>query len=832
QLSHYLDMVEINIAAQIAQNSEAYFKTMSCHDVLMADLNTTTSKVRVLRAEMSRLRKTLVEGPMQIIALFQQRSRAAVLLKTLKVMRTVHQTQGTVQLLLATSDFVGALDLIATTHDVLEENLKNLRCFRHLGTQLRELEKIIGRVLVTDFYRWVTGFLNRPELPETRSSGEEEDGRDRLSAIVFGLVKLGETKVMLDTLREESGAALKALVKQVLAETLTRSDVVSAAVEDKEDDGASGGVEDGGGKRGVAADISGLDMQAWFAFFKDLCANVVALLKRIKSLNGLIGDMVSTAAEANEAKDDAAKSARVEELMTGLNAAVVWACNMAHERIARVILASGKCLDKCSASDYRALNTCIKEFSLATEHISGKKMSHVWSALHGQTQKFIARFHDSHKAKLGMLLDNERWQAAKVPRELQQLVDNIFTLGKFTASPKQLPEQDAGNPFAELAVATSHLAVEGQQFIVVGVVLMLVRDVGEYCDLARENISLASDLLTRLSDLLGFYNSRMSQLLLGAGALSSAGLRTISAKNLALGWRSLQLVQAMLPRIKAFFEEILLTRASGIRQLDQVTRDVEAHGMGLCSKLSQIVDTGMEMQLARWELKPPVPSLAFKSICLIRVVLMLVRDVGEYCDLARENISLASDLLTRLSDLLGFYNSRMSQLLLGAGALSSAGLRTISAKNLALGWRSLQLVQAMLPRIKAFFEEILLTRASGIRQLDQTILVFEVSAEHSNQFRLVLTYLVARQPRCKLNEAVSDVLPHSQLDAIYSKVHASFRSRIHANIIKSGIKNDGGPDHGLITAELTFYVEQLKSLKCFVDPRKLESFHEEVWKES
>ncbi|CAG0924155.1 unnamed protein product, partial [Notodromas monacha] len=132
QLSHYLDMVEINIAAQIAQNSEAYFKTMSCHDVLMADLNTTTSKVRVLRAEMSRLRKTLVEGPMQIIALFQQRSRAAVLLKTLKVMRTVHQTQGTVQLLLATSDFVGALDLIATTHDVLEENLKNLRCFRYV----------------------------------------------------------------------------------------------------------------------------------------------------------------------------------------------------------------------------------------------------------------------------------------------------------------------------------------------------------------------------------------------------------------------------------------------------------------------------------------------------------------------------------------------------------------------------------------------------------------------------------------------------------------------------------------------------------------------------
>jgi vacuolar protein sorting-associated protein 54 len=94
---------------------------------------------------------------------------------------------------------------------------------------------------------------------------------------------------------------------------------------------------------------------------------------------------------------------------------------------------------------------------------------------------------------------------------------------------------------------------------------------------------------------------------------------------------------------------------------------MEAHGMGLCSKLSQIVEAGMEMQLSRWEIKPPVPSPAFKSIC---------------------------------------------------------------------------------------------------KQLS------------------------------KLHEAINDVLPPSQIDAIYSKIHASFRGRVHGQLVKAGLSNDGGPQHG------------------------------------
>ena len=45
-------------------------------------------------------------------------------------MATVSQTQPTIQLLLKTSDFVGALDLIYTTQEVLQLELSGIHCLR------------------------------------------------------------------------------------------------------------------------------------------------------------------------------------------------------------------------------------------------------------------------------------------------------------------------------------------------------------------------------------------------------------------------------------------------------------------------------------------------------------------------------------------------------------------------------------------------------------------------------------------------------------------------------------------------------------------------------
>ena len=47
-----------------------------------------------------------------------------------QLIATVQQTQPTIQLLLSTSDFVGAIDLITTTQDVLQNDLRGVHSLR------------------------------------------------------------------------------------------------------------------------------------------------------------------------------------------------------------------------------------------------------------------------------------------------------------------------------------------------------------------------------------------------------------------------------------------------------------------------------------------------------------------------------------------------------------------------------------------------------------------------------------------------------------------------------------------------------------------------------
>lgn len=49
----------------------------------------------------------------------------------LEQIANIHQTQHTIQLLLGTSDFVGALELITRTQSVLSTELQGVTCLRY-----------------------------------------------------------------------------------------------------------------------------------------------------------------------------------------------------------------------------------------------------------------------------------------------------------------------------------------------------------------------------------------------------------------------------------------------------------------------------------------------------------------------------------------------------------------------------------------------------------------------------------------------------------------------------------------------------------------------------
>lgn len=146
----------------------------------------------------------------------------------LELMMNVHQAQPTIQVLLSNCEFVGALDLIDTTQEILKQELKDVVCFRHLGHQLKEIEDLILRILESDFKKYTAADLNRD-----LNSGPQIKDLDQLRAVICGLLRLGRGSEMVRLYQEEAITAVQAMIKQTqieFAAEMTQEDVIRYAV--------------------------------------------------------------------------------------------------------------------------------------------------------------------------------------------------------------------------------------------------------------------------------------------------------------------------------------------------------------------------------------------------------------------------------------------------------------------------------------------------------------------------------------------------------------------------------------------------------------------------
>ncbi|KAF4522227.1 hypothetical protein B566_EDAN009071 [Ephemera danica] len=193
--------------------------------------------------------------------------------------------------------------------------------------------------------------------------------------------------------------------------------------------------------------------------------------------------------------------------------------------------------------------------------------------------------------------------------------------------------------------------------------------------------------------------------------------------------------------------------------------------------------------------------------------------IAEYCQCAEDLTIMAPNLLRHLIELLQLFNSRSCQLVLGAGALHAVGLNTITSTNLALTSRALQLVlvalaaarNQLLPLvqdsqrlvthldhlekdIRSHGKEIenkLLTLVGGL--LAAQLVTWDAKPPvPSTSFRNISKHLR------KLHEAISDVLPLSQVQHLYRCVHKAFKQRLKEQLIKMNVVNNGGPQHGYV----------------------------------
>lgn len=142
--------------------------------------------------------------------------------------------------------------------------------------------------------------------------------------------------------------------------------------------------------------------------------------------------------------------------------------------------------------------------------------------------------------------------------------------------------------------------VEGSKFKLVWSCLVLVEMIMTNISCAAHFQTLASNIVGKVTELMRLFNSRTTQLVLGAGALhSSAKLKSINAKHLALVTQSLGMLTAILPHIRAALMAQLPTKQHTLlMDLDRVKKDYAEHTEKCLAKFVSIVGSIVERALA------------------------------------------------------------------------------------------------------------------------------------------------------------------------------------------------------------------------------------------
>ncbi|ORX99734.1 Vps54-domain-containing protein [Basidiobolus meristosporus CBS 931.73] len=279
---------------------------------------------------------------------------------------------------------------------------------------------------------------------------------------------------------------------------------------------------------------------------------------------------------------------------------------------------------------YRLCST-MWSFILEEEFFCQKLCFGLRGTLTSLAKSFLTRFHMERTKQLALLIESEQWIQAEVPVEFQQIVDDIIAASHesraFKSGPNKTEQSDppaerdpsdgvqsvneSASPVDETArrsqsidldrasmlssgsnATSSHrqLEVDGQEYFVVGCALMLLKMLEDYLQCLSNIPVLTTDVFHRILELLKLFNSRTCQVILGAGAMKSAGLKNITAKHLALASQTLGVVIAIIPFVQNCVRVNMSTKhALLLTEFDRVLRDFKEHQSELHEKLITIM---------------------------------------------------------------------------------------------------------------------------------------------------------------------------------------------------------------------------------------------------
>eukprot|EP01025_Chloroclados_australasicus_P000428 TRINITY_DN10236_c0_g2_i6.p1 TRINITY_DN10236_c0_g2~~TRINITY_DN10236_c0_g2_i6.p1 ORF type:complete len:877 (+),score=126.13 TRINITY_DN10236_c0_g2_i6:60-2690(+) len=614
KLQQYVDVVEAELQKEIAACSNSFFQVANQLHELCRTINLSCSQIDNIKHDLRNVDQ-LTWDKVQAVQELQTRRRNLMLMyEKLKMMEEIQSSQDALEILLPAADYAGSLDILESMQQMFKgEDMSRLTCFKSLGGQLEEtteaVDELMGQELLkaSQFVQMeaaIDVIVARLKWGETLKEGEamefgeEETERlqESLLPVVVGLKRTGKLSTALQGLRETASQDMKSSIREIV-ERLMPALLEKSVPDDKLQEAQ---------EFSLAQKLQCLSHNRFLA----LLEGVLLACKACANHYLKIGTMV----------EDALKQMKVlrsqlmgyqkdcQEVMAAL-------LETAQGRWAKLLGTRTQVHAKISLKELKSILEISEECMRYSDANGGKQSASLKNALQLQCRGFLDYMHGHNTTYLQDVLQREVWQVAQVPQQFQDLQTQILILGADQdedVRKKQEKQQNGtdnsnsnnkNNNKKDSNSGNATLTVVGLNFYVANALLLLIKMLWEYVEFGRVATGFEGEIMHRVIFLLKTYNSQTCTLVLGAGAMQSAGLKSITAKHLALSCQCVGVVITMQPYLqRAIMKNSQLPKAQFLTpELQRLQQDLVVHRDQIHQKLVTIMKERLQASLNNLE---------------------------------------------------------------------------------------------------------------------------------------------------------------------------------------------------------------------------------------
>ena len=264
-------------------------------------------------------------------------------------------------------------------------------------------------------------------------------------------------------------------------------------------------------------------------------------------------------------------------------------------------------------------------FADECEAVSGRGGVALKSAVQEHIKMFVRRIAESETQRLIEKMDEDKWDARDFAEQDSKRLDLIMAAStkdvQAWARDAMLWEEDVPNENPTVANGVGDAAgkpktrsavIDEEKFMLPDSAMAALAGIETFERLLTGIPNMSVDISTALLEYIRVFKSRSSQLVLGAGATKSAGLKNITTKHLAISSQAISFIVAIIPYIREFARRHLPGASPVMVEFDKVKRLLQDQQVALQDKFVDIMAGRAAAHVAdmgkvKWDSQPDEP---------------------------------------------------------------------------------------------------------------------------------------------------------------------------------------------------------------------------------